>query len=154
MSREAPGGRPNPRLEHDCEILAPISAVWDVVSDIPNWPDWTPTVSSALKQTPGPISVGTTILVRQPLQRPAAWTITSWNPGRGFSWRKETGALRLRAEHHLIETGRGTRSLVCLEAVGFRARLIRPALAWALTAENRALKRRLEGPDRDRPRRK
>lgn len=59
------------QLEHVCDIAAPVAAVWDVVSDIPGWPAWTPTVSAAVQLTPGPVASGTVFLLRQPLQRGA-----------------------------------------------------------------------------------
>ncbi len=64
------------QVRNQIEINAPVSAVWDSLMDVETWPNWAPTVSFARVETRGPLSIGSTVLLRQPLQKPAEWTIT------------------------------------------------------------------------------
>ena len=66
------------QVRNQIEINAQISADWDVLTDVETWPKWTPTGSFARVETPGPLSVGSTVLLRQPLQKPAQWEVTEW----------------------------------------------------------------------------
>ncbi len=132
------------QVRNQIEINAQVSAVWDVLTDVETWPKWTPTVSFARVETPGPLSVGSTVLLRQPLQKPAQWKITELKSPHRFIWETKAGSVRFRAEHNLETIVDGTRSGLVLDAWGRSASLLRPALALALFLENRALKRRVE----------
>ena len=132
------------QVRNHIAIDAPVSAAWDVLTDVETWPKWTPTVSFVRVETPGPLSVGSTVLLRQPLQKPAQWKITEWKSPHRFIWETKAGAVRFRAEHKLEAIGNGTRSGLVLDAWGRSVSLLRPAFALALFLENRALKHRVE----------
>ncbi|MER5556728.1 SRPBCC family protein [Streptomyces sp. NPDC002793] len=42
----------------DIVIKAPLDRIWRIQTDVENWPAWQPNVSSAIKQTPGPLRPG------------------------------------------------------------------------------------------------
>ena len=92
-------------IAHQIEIAAPYDEVWDVLSDIQAWPTWTPTVEKVVAETPGPVNAGSTFELFQPKMLPAAWEITSWIPGRGFTWESHGLGLVTTAEHALESRG-------------------------------------------------
>ena len=130
------------------EIAAPVDVVWSVLSDGPRWPEWTPTVSSVKPLRPGPLAVGSMVLIRQPKFPPALWTVTSLDPGRGFTWLNRAPGLRVAA-HHLVEpASAGSRVTLTLEYEGFvgglLARMTRGITERYLALEAQGLKARSE----------
>jgi uncharacterized membrane protein len=83
---------------------------WRVLSDLPNWPTWCPTVRSvaAVDPTREP-GVGAAYRVRQPKLPAATWTITSWRPGQGFTWESPAPGVHSTGVHNLVATPDGTR---------------------------------------------
>ena len=69
------------------------------------------------------------------MQAETVWTVRSVDPGRGFVWASDTFV----AGHTLRPAGAGTMSDLALQGRGLAAHLLRPVLAAALRAENRAL---------------
>ncbi len=67
-------------------IDAPASAVWDILVDLPRWPEWNTTVTA----TKGTVDPGATVAV----------TVTA-NPGRSFS----TTVTALDAPHRMVWKG-------------------------------------------------
>jgi carbon monoxide dehydrogenase subunit G len=76
------------------EIAATPARVWDVLSDVERWHDWTPSIERITPLDDAPLGVGSKVRIEQPKLRPATWKITSWEPGRGFSW--ESAGARIR----------------------------------------------------------
>ena len=73
------------RAERDVEIAAPIEIVWDVLSNVQNWPRWNDEVDSTAMT--GPTAPGTEF---------------RWKPGRGTIKSRIESADR---PHHLAWTG-------------------------------------------------
>lgn len=88
-------------------IPGPQDAAWRAISDVERWPEWLPTVTSVERLDPGPLGVGSRVRVRQPKLRPALLTVTSWEPGRAFSWGTRQPGLRFTADHELRPDGDG-----------------------------------------------
>lgn len=89
---------------------ATIDQAWRLLSDLPNWPTWCPTVTSVVPVDPsrGP-EVGAAYRVRQPRLPAATWTITSWRPGEGFAWESPAPGVNSTGVHDLVSTADGTR---------------------------------------------
>lgn len=83
---------------------------WQVLSDLPQWPTWCPTVRSvvAVDPTRRP-GVGAAYRVRQPKLPAATWTITSWRPGAGFTWESPAPGVHSTGVHDLVATPDGAR---------------------------------------------
>src|SRR6187455_1376317 len=66
------------------DIAAPPARVWEVMSDVERWHEWTPSVTSITRGDNAPVGVGTKLTIRQPKFPPAFWKVTRVEPGRGF----------------------------------------------------------------------
>jgi hypothetical protein len=94
------------RTQHD--TTAAVTTTWAILSDLPRWPDWLATVTSAVPVDPQRVSgTGATYVLRQPWLPPARWTVTEWLPGSGFTWESRTPGVRTVGRHALEPTGDG-----------------------------------------------
>lgn len=96
-------------FETTIDIQAPPERVWDVVADIPRWPEWTPSVLHAAALDEGPTRIGSRFRLRQPGNLPAVWTVTEWAPGSGFEWVARFPGLRATAGHSIRTVDGGAR---------------------------------------------
>lgn len=58
------------RFEKSIDIGAPPQRVWDVVSDLPAWPQRIETVETVELLTPAPLTVGSRLRLKQPKLSP------------------------------------------------------------------------------------
>jgi len=89
------------RFDHSIEIAAPASRVWSVMTDVEAMPTWSPSMTSVVLETPGPLAVGSTARIVQPKLSTTRWTVTDLVQGESFTWRSKglgttsTGAHRI-----------------------------------------------------------
>ena len=100
------------------DIAAPPSRVWQVMSDIDHWHEWTPSVSRVSRLHDAPFAVGTRAMVRQPKFPPAIWKITSIEPGRSFTWVSVAPGFRAVGYHAVEGTPTGSRATLSLTMHG------------------------------------
>lgn len=91
------------------DVEAPPNEVWDVLSDVERWPEWTPTVREATRIDHGPFAVGSTTRVVQPRLRPAVWEVTRLEEGRRFTWMTRGPGVMTEADHVIEPHGAGSR---------------------------------------------
>jgi uncharacterized protein YndB with AHSA1/START domain len=99
-------------------IDAPPAQVWDVLSDVAHWPDWTPTISSVAVLEGDEMRVGLRAAVRQPRLPRAEWTVTEVVPGSSFTWEATGPGLRTVARHVVEPDGTGARVTLSIEQTG------------------------------------
>jgi uncharacterized membrane protein len=85
--------------ERTIEIAAPAEQVWDVMSDVERWPQWTASVNSAQLLDGGGLWPGQRARLRQPRLPVAIWTVEQVEHGRTFSWRSDAPGLTSLGEH-------------------------------------------------------
>ena len=73
---------------------APAAQVWDTISDVEHWPDWTASVSSVRRLDQGPLRVGSQAEIKQPGFPKVVWTVTELIDGSSFSWEARSPGLR------------------------------------------------------------
>src|SRR6187431_255038 len=94
-------------FEKTIEINAPQQRVWDVLSDLEAWRPRIETVDSVELLTPGPISKGSRVRLKQPKLPEGIWDITVWDAPSYFEWtQKATGASSV-AGHRVEALGEG-----------------------------------------------
>ena len=92
------------------DIAAPAERVWEVLSDVEYWSEWTPTVTSVRLLDDGPLRQGSRAKIRQPRIPETEYVVTELEPDRSFTW-VATGPGTLTTARHDAQPlpGGGTR---------------------------------------------
>jgi uncharacterized protein YndB with AHSA1/START domain len=124
--------------------------VWEVMSDVEHWHEWTPSVTSIRLLDDGPLAVGSNALIRQPRFPAAKWKVTELEPARGFTWVNSGPGVRVVAHHSIVPATDGCRVTLALDyhgvLGGFLGRLAGGITERYLGYESRGLKARSEDP--------
>lgn len=91
--------------EQAIEIVAPADQVWEVMSDVERWPEWTESVSGAQLLEGGGLRPEQRARLRQPRLPVAIWTVQQMQPGRAFAWSSDAAGLRSLGEHTVEPLG-------------------------------------------------
>jgi carbon monoxide dehydrogenase subunit G len=132
------------------DISAPTDRVWEVMSDVERWHEWTPSITSIKRLGSGPLGVGSKAIVRQPKLPPALWKVSAIEPGRNFVWRSGGPGIRVTGSHTVQPVGTGSRAtlFVTYEGMfgGIFARMTQEVTQRYIEYEARGLKARSENP--------
>ena len=132
------------------DVDAPPDRVWQVMSDIDRWHEWTTSVTSITRKDNGPFAVGSRAVIRQPKFPPALWKITAIEPGRSFEWTNVAPGIRVVARHGVEPIAGGTRATLSLQYYGLLggllARMTKGITERYLALEANGLKARSENP--------
>ena len=112
------------RFEDSAVIAAPASTVWEVYSDVEQWPEWTDSVTSVELLDPGPLRVGSRARIRQPRLPVAEWTVTEIDEGRSFTWVARGPGVRSTGTHVVEPHGDGARGTAILVQAGLLGPLV------------------------------
>jgi uncharacterized membrane protein len=93
------------QFERSVEIDASQQRVWEVVSDIPSWPERIETVEAVEVLTPAPIGRGSRVRLRQPKLPEATWEVTAWDAPARFEWTQKSGGVTIVAGHRVDPLG-------------------------------------------------
>ena len=75
--------------------------VWQVLSDVEHWRDWTPTVLEIKSLGNASMKVGARYRVVQPKLRPAIYEVTEYVPHQRFTWAQKLPGGALVADHRI-----------------------------------------------------
>lgn len=135
-------------ITHSTYIACPPQQVWDVTTDVNDWPNWTPTVQTAYRLDKLRFGIGSQARIKQPMQPCAIWTVTEIEDGRYFVWETSGKAFRMQATHQVTGHGGGAECTLKIKLIGpvaiMCAIYLAPLIKLALVKENRGLKRRCE----------
>lgn len=96
------------------EIAAPPARVWEVLTDVQRWSEWTETVTSVQRLDGGPLRIGSRAKISQPKIPETEYTVTDLDPGRSFTWVATGPGVKTTAHHDLEGLGDGERTRVTL----------------------------------------
>jgi hypothetical protein len=132
------------------DINAAADRVYEVMSDIERWHEWTPSVTSIKRLDAGPFAPGSRALIRQPKFPPALWTVIENDGKRSFSWLNRAPGIKVTAQHAVDTVGRVSRATLSLRYEGVLGRLLarmtRRITNRYLAMEAHGLKKRAENP--------
>jgi carbon monoxide dehydrogenase subunit G len=90
------------RFEKSIDINAPQQRVWDVLSDLEAWPRRMATVEALELLTPGPLTKGSHVRLKQPKLPEGVWDVTVWDAPSYFEWTQKANGISSVAGH-LVE---------------------------------------------------
>jgi len=132
------------------EIAAPRERVWQVMSDVERWHEWTASIKSVKRLGAGPFAVGTRVLIRQPKLPPAFWKVVAIEPGKSFTWISVSPGFRAIGYHAVESIPAGSRATLSIEFQGLFggvfARMTKKITERYLGFEATGLKTRSENP--------
>ena len=107
------------------DVAAPAQQVWDVLSDVEYWSEWTETVTWVRRFEDGPLRPGSRAKIKQPKIPETEYVVTELEPGRSFTW-VATGPGVLTTASHTLEAlpGGGTRVRLSVEQSGLLGSLV------------------------------
>jgi uncharacterized membrane protein len=95
------------RFEKSIEIDASQQRVWDVLSDLEGWPQRIETVDTVELLTPGPLTKGSRVRLKQPKVPEGTWDITVWDAPSSFEWTQKESGITSVAGHRVDALGEG-----------------------------------------------
>ena len=132
------------------DIAAPPARVWQVMSDVDHWHEWTPSITSIKRLGTEPFGVGTKAWVRQPQFPAALWKVSSIEPGKSFTWVSTAPGMRVVGRHSVEPNSHGSRAILNLTYSGLLggifASITRCITERYIGLEARGLKARSEDP--------
>ena len=101
------------RFQQVIDIDAAQQRVWDVLSDLEEWPRRIETVDVVEVLTPPPIAVGSRVRLKQPKLPEGSWEVTVWEGPSFFEFRQVSGGVTSVAGHRVeaLESGRSRLTL-------------------------------------------
>ena len=106
------------RMHSTIEIETPPDRVWATMRDVERWSEWTPTIISIQPLDPGPLAVGTRVIIRQPKLLPARWRVTELQEGRSFTWITRGPGILVTARHSIEHAAIGSRVTLSVDFSG------------------------------------
>ena len=139
-------------MEHSVtvDIAAPPERVWDVLTDVEQWSQWTETVTSVTRLDEGPLRAGSRATNNQPKVPETEYVVTEFDPGRSFTWVATAPGVTTTARHDVEALpGGGSRVTLAVQQAGWlgavMGRLYRGLTDRYLANEAAGLKSRCEG---------
>jgi len=93
--------------ESSVEIGAEAPIVWDVFTDVEQWPSWTSSVTELVALDGPGIEIGKRFQIKQPRMPKLVWEVTDVDPGGSWTWRVKSLGSTTLATHELVEQGDG-----------------------------------------------
>jgi uncharacterized membrane protein len=140
-----------PTYQTSILISASPAAVWNKLSNVADWANWLPTITSIKPLDDAPLSVGSRYAIVQPKLQPATWTVTLVEPPHRFVWESRAPGMLTVGDHVIEESQPGTTKVtLSISFSGFISGLI--GLIYGsltqsyLETEAKTLKQKIELP--------
>ena len=124
--------RTNPRVPVDhprhfqiaLKIEAPPSRVWEVMTKVELWPEWTESVDEVKRLDSGPLQIGSRVRIKQPRFLSAVWEVTALDPSRSFTWVMRRPGIVATAKHRVQRSGQGSHAELSVTYSGFLGTIV------------------------------
>jgi uncharacterized membrane protein len=139
-------------FEQAIDIDSPRERVWEVLVDVEAWPQRIETVEEVELLTPGPMSEGSRVRLKQPKLPEGTWDTTVWDPPSYFEWHQKSGGVTTVAGHRVEVLGEGrSRLTLSLDMTGLlvpvTGRLFRDLTNRYMTLEAQGMRRAAESAE-------
>ena len=130
------------------DIKASPEQVWQVMTDVERWHEWTASITSVKMQSQ-PFDLGAKARIKQPRLPEAVWTVTDLQPGQSFTWKYRSPGVKSVATHEVANIGSyGSGVTLTVRQEGIVSLLMMPFMAGLsrryVAMEAEGLKRRCE----------
>ena len=137
------------RYSASITIKANQQAIWNILSDVIHWNEWTTTVTSVEVLDTPELKLNNRYKVFQPKLQPAVWSVKVLEPPSSFIWESKMPGMLMIAGHTLKSTGTNQNELAL--TFSFQGKLGN-VIGWLyrnpvenyLATEAQSLKRRVE----------
>ena len=131
------------------DIDAPPERVWEVLTDVERWPEWSPTMTTVTRLETGIFRTGSNTRIMQPKLPEAMWRVSALVPQQSFTWTSRSRGVTTEAKHVVVaREGGGSRAESHVRQSGpmaWLARLFFGRLTRRyIELESRGLKQRCE----------
>lgn len=89
----------------EVDIDATPERVWEVMSDVERWPEWTETVTTVTRLDDDSLGLGSRVKVEQPKLPATEYVVTEFDPGQSFTWVATGPGVRTTARHRIDQRG-------------------------------------------------
>ena len=141
-------------VERSVDINAPVQRVWEVLSDVERWPEWSESMDS-VRLDADTLQRGARAVVKQPRLPQTIWRVIELEPLRSFTWVSSSVGVTTTAGHELTPTPTGCRARLSIEQRGLLAPLVQlfagRLIGRYVDMEARGLKQRSEREREDSP---
>jgi len=112
-------------LRVSVDIEARPEEVWQVMSDIERWPEWTPSIDAvSFVDGAASLGIGVRARIKQPKVPAMVWTVTELTPNRSFTWTNRAMGIASIATHSIEPTQRGSRVTLAVQQSGLLVHLM------------------------------
>ena len=126
--------------EYTVDVAASPERVWQIMSDIESWPQWTGTTKSAILH--GPFELGAKATMEVEGTPKGTFEVTAIEPGRSFVWETTARGVHAVAGHFIEESPGGSRVRLTLDFSGIAAVVFRPMIS---RVTNRNIEKEAQG---------
>src|SRR5688572_11083066 len=106
-------------IERSIDIAAPPEKVWEIMSDVRRWSEWTDSINYVESlDGEGPLQVGRRYKIFQPKLPPAVWKVSALEPGRYFEWQSNGPGMKMSAGHRVEPAPGGSHATLILRQEG------------------------------------
>jgi uncharacterized protein YndB with AHSA1/START domain len=96
-----------PTFDESISIAASREAVWRILSNVVNWPQWLSTMTRVEPLGAAPLAIGARYRVVQPKLVPATFEVTKLDPPSRFEWTARSPGVVAVADHVIEEQAAG-----------------------------------------------
>lgn len=97
------------------DVRATHERVWDVLTDVGRWPQWTASITAVEVLGGGPLGPGAHVRLAHPT---ATWIVAAYEPGWSFRWQNARTGGTTVVEYRVEPAGAASRLVLTLRQTG------------------------------------